>query len=381
MNNIIFVNLTSSYPIAFSANNSKVEFIARGLIEQGNSVTTFNSCLVGSRGVRELKQGVTDFGFEYYLFPEKSVMHGWSNSKLLFRLLRDKKSKTGKNIAFVGMDYFPTMMLAIIFAKIRGYKVVTLFHEWDIVCKQLNFFYKIDAYLKDWFFGWFMNGIFPISHFLEQKARRFHKPMAILPILADYRLPRISSYKGGNNFSFCGHAGYLLRYNLIFNSFVKVVQKKSSATLTLITFGYDWQIEQIKERVRKLGIADNVIIKSQLTTEELNVVYDESLALLIPLQPDTDQDKARFSQKIAEYTASGRPIITTAVGEIPYYFTHDKDAVICDYSDDSYAEAMLDLLEHKDKATLIGKNGRECGEKYFDYRVNGVLVNEFLNKI
>ena len=40
------------------------------------------------------------------------------------------------------------------------------------------------------------------------------------------------------------------------------------------------------------------------------------------------QDRARFSQKIAEYLMAQRPIITVDTGDIPYYFTHGKNAYI-----------------------------------------------------
>lgn len=40
-----------------------------------------------------------------------------------------------------------------------------------------------------------------------------------------------------------------------------------------------------------------VIFKHQIPYEELMDIYKSSLGLLIPLDPDSVQDKARFSQK------------------------------------------------------------------------------------
>ena len=75
-------------------------------------------------------------------------------------------------------------------------------------------------------------------------------------------------------------------------------------------------------------IEDFVIFIQQIPYVELIEIYESSLGLLIPLDPNSLADIARFSQKIAEYLSSSRPVITNNVGEIPYYFTDRKDIII-----------------------------------------------------
>ena len=78
------------------------------------------------------------------------------------------------------------------------------------------------------------------------------------------------------------------------------------------------------------------------------------MGLLIPLDPNSLADIARFSQKIAEYVSTSRPIITSNVGEIPYYFKDKENAIICEYSAKSYADAMLLLQNDGTLANVLG---------------------------
>lgn len=112
-----------------------------------------------------------------------------------------------------------------------------------------------------------------------------------------------------------------------------------------------------------------IIIKRKLPYKELLRLYSDAIALIIPLDPDSEQDKARFSQKIAEYTSSKTPIITNWVGEIPYYFHQGKDVVIAqDYSEKGFSDVFLWCLSHKQELLEIGYQGYQIGKENFNYK-------------
>ena len=181
-----------------------------------------------------------------------------------------------------------------------------------------------------------------------------------------------------DHFTFCGHALYLLRCSIVLDAFNKVLKEREDARLELILVGKNIHLNQVREILKSKGMNDNVSIKSQLPQEELYHIYDTSIGLLIPLDPDNFQDKARFSQKIAEYVASKRPIITSEVGEIPYYFKHEKSAIIVPFDADGYASGMLSLLKNPILANEVGMGGFEVGNACFNYRKMGTEIVEFL---
>lgn len=372
--------VSDGYPFKFTANNSKGEFIALGLKEAGCTVTIIDN-MHGSKGVSSIQQGVSSSGIPYVIFPRigkytaflRNIPRVWSTLKTL-------KHKNDKNHLLMGMMDYPLFIIVAVMGMVLGYKRSTLFHEWHIGIKQTNYFWKIEAYLKDKTFGYFLNAIFPIGHYLQQKALKFKKPMLLVPVLASFKR-KVNSNTSKNCFTFCGHAAYLIRNQIIINAFKEVVKKHSTIKLILILVGTETQKAKVQEILADKGISNSVQIKSKLPQNELYSIYDSSLGLLIPLNPNNLQDKARFSQKIAEYTTSHRPIITSNVGEIPYYFKNNESAIIVPFTTEGYANGMLSLIEDINKGDIIGENGYQIGYSHFNYKEVGEKMKVFLEKL
>lgn len=106
-------------------------------------------------------------------------------------------------------------------------------------------------------------------------------------------------------------------------------------------------------------------------------LYKNAMGLIIPLNPKSEQDHARFSQKIAEYTSSASPIISCKVGEVAYYFKNKESAILCDYSQKGFVDAFTWVTEHPIEASIIGMNGFKVGQKYFNCSVVGKQIIDF----
>lgn len=375
--NIVLIT-SEGYPFQFSANNSKTEFIARGLKENDCKVTIVDTVL-GTKGLANVQVGISPKGIHYYLLPRKGKFSTiFRNLTRLWKILKKEKQEKD-NYVILGMTLYPVFILTAILCAIQGYKRTALFHEWHIGCKQPNSIYKMEAWLKDKTFGYFLNGIFPISHFLLEKGKRFHKPQMILPIMGSYDR-KLHPYTDGCNFTYCGHANYLIRNHLLLDAFKIVIDKYPKAKLTLVLFGNKKQMQEVNQLIQEARIP-SIEIKNQIPVEDLYKLYDTSLGLLIPLEPNNLQDKARFSQKIAEYIGSQRPIITNNVGEIPYYFMNEKSALIVNYDVKSYVKAMIKLINDQKLATNIGENGYKIGVQSFDYKNNAHQIINFMSII
>ncbi|NJK98319.1 MAG: glycosyltransferase family 4 protein [Chloroflexia bacterium] len=105
--------------------------------------------------------------------------------------------------------------------------------------------------------------------------------------------------------------------------------------------------------------------------------YRNACALLIPLR-DTLQDNARFPQKIAEYCAAKRPIISTRIGEVAYYFD-DNSAILAErYNINDFSEKLVYVIQNPEKCEQIAINSYEIGKKYFDYKSYALPLKEFM---
>lgn len=375
--NIVLI-VSEGYPLHFSANNSKAEFIAKGLKEHGCNITIIDNPF-GTKNINKEISGASDKGINYYIFPRKNkVLSIIKNFIKTWKILNEKKQEK-ENFVILGMTFYPIFLILSLICTILGYKKTALFHEWHIGCKQPNLFYKTEAWLKDQTFGYFLDGIFPISHFLQEKSKKFNKPQLLLPIMGSYNR-KVHSYNEKNHFTFCGHAEYLIRNHILLNAFKQIVKEHPTAHLNLVLFGNKKQMEAIFQLIQKIDIK-NIEIRSQIPQDELYKIYDESLGLLIPLDPNSLQDKARFSQKIAEYLGSKRPLITNNVGEIQHYFIHQQTAEIVTYDEQGFYKGMKELINNHTLANKIGENGFKLGEKYFSYLTVSDHIQSFLKTI
>lgn len=363
MNVVIMVS--DGYPHQFSANNAKGEYIARGLKANGCRVAMLDG-IFGTKGYSVPEFGVSDNGIDYCIIPRigkykalfYAIPHVW-------KYLKNRKVKDEDNHLIMGLFQYPFFFIVWAMAIMLGYKRSVLFHEWH-GCLKHNRLWRWEGYLRDMTFGYFVNTIFPISHYLQEKSYHFHRRMMLLPILAAFdREPQKSSQK--EHFTYCCGAPYLLRNTMVLDAFCKFHKEQKKERLQLVVSGNAKQLQDVKLLVDSYLLGESVEIRSQISQDELFRIYDESIALLIPMDPDSLQDKARFSQKIAEYVATGRPIVTSSVGEIPFYFVHRESAMIVPFTADDYYNAMKELAMNSDIADNIGICGRSVGLKNFDY--------------
>lgn len=380
--NIIFLDATQEYPVAFTAANTKVELMGRGLRALGNRVLVING-VIG----RTTAQGAGSSGvLAYVSFPQRiSKYWGWIfNIHSLFKLLRKHRQRDAKNIIVLGASYYFLFLIYVMLGRWLGYRLVVMFDEWHITGMETKISKKANAVMFDYTFGYFLDGILPISEFLEEKAARFGKKQLRLPVLAEYGvLPGCSpSGRQYGYFLYCAHAGYLRVILVLLDALVKYAATGREETLMLILSGKAEQLNCVRREIELRGLNGRVEVRTKVPFKELHELYQQALALLIPLDPDSIQDQARFSQKIAEYLAAARPIITTDVGEIPYYFTDCEDAVIASsHSSDGYTEAMLRAAADLEEASKIGCRGHALGERTFDYRDHCRKLSSFFETI
>lgn len=379
-NNFIFLNVTSNYPNQFTAGNTKMEYMAIGLKELGARVTAINSISSCTKEDKD-ETGISEKGIEYITFCSHKHFKGIYNMKQTYKLLKAKKND-GYNAVIMATSRTHKMLIDIFIAKLAGYKTLFLFHEWRSALKMHSIFHKVDAWLKDHFVIRFFDAYLPISHFLLEKCNNISqkKKKLIVPILADYA-NEPKNYPVKQQFSYCCGVWYMMRNTLLLDAMDKLVKDYNSVEMVLILSGNEKDIALFKETIKKRPSASNIKIRTKVPFDELNEIYSTSLGLIIPLDPNSVADIARFSQKVAEYVATGRPIITNPVGEIPFYFKDGVSACFAHYSTDGFYHSMKMMLDDTTKADEIGYNGFLVGRKYFDFRKVSIELNKLLETV
>ncbi|MDP4276044.1 MAG: glycosyltransferase family 4 protein [Bacteroidota bacterium] len=385
-NNVLFIECTRHYPFKYTASNTKMELIGRGLIEQGDKVSVINPVIGDFNLASRLVSGQTK-GLNYYCFLRRRsiVISLLFNLIQLHTVLKKLKDRTSTNTVVLLETVYPLYLVYIAMAKFSGYKIVNIIHEWHLAWPRKGLT-RVSAFLFDKTFGYFVDGILPISLYLENKIRRFHKPMLRVPILADYADNEYDMKYGStvdNYFFFCGGAVYFRVIKVLIDSFCLFVRERHDRQqLQLVLYGSEQEMHRIASYINETNYVDRIRILPQLSNEELKQKMERAIALLIPLSENSEIDKARFSQKIAEYLSARRPIITVNVGEIQYYFKDAVNAYIVPTLEASLiADKMKKAVEDPAESDLIGLNGYQVGLSCFDYKKHGSSIHRFLLEI
>ncbi len=291
--------------------------------------------------------------------------------EVLFYIKSLKKSKDNYIMLYSRNNFFHLLRLWLL-GKIFNYKIICSIVEiYGYDGRGNGFIRKLNDFLFNKYVPAISNGLVIISHFIEKKLQlnpQYCKYL-IIPPLVDINLFTDENYLSSlknNYFLYCGTIDYKELVLFIIDSFYEINYCKKHLILVLSGKNSDNYL-LIKEKIVSYKIENSVQIISNVSESELISLYRNSLALLIPFRP-TIQDKARFPQKISEYLASSRPIITNENGEIQLYFTNNENAIIVEGFEVSYyAIKMHYVLLNSQEAKRIGENGFKLANEVFDY--------------
>jgi len=270
-------------------------------------------------------------------------------------------------------------------ALILGFRFILNYVELNSSMKgRENICLRFNDMIFDRFAAKIADAVLPISNVLMAHAQNVSpgKPMLKVPALTGVaafdidRRPDREVY-----FLLCAAIGYIEIILFSLRAFERVYDKHPKVFLYLVVNGPTEAVQQLRNEIAGSRACQNIRAYSNLSDEELLQKYVDAVGLLIPLRP-TLQDRARFPQKIAEYAATGNPIITTNYGEVRNYFVDRQSALIAgEYDVNQFAERMLFVLEHPLQAEAIGAAGRKVAEQEFDYHVYGERIRTLITNL
>ena len=275
-------------------------------------------------------------------------------------------------------QFFGILIFYYLLAKLFRFKIILHYVEFRTQFQNRTWLYRINDLLFDKYAVFFCDKIIPISTTLNSHiiSLKHTAQTMIIPPICDFKYfdsikPEIADK---NYFVFCASVSYEEVFLFIIESFLKI-NKPGEITLHLVVKG-ELRNQTLKQLIE--SNQDRIYVFSKLEYENLIAKYKGSLAQLIPLR-NSLQDVARFPQKICEFLASHRPIITTGFGEIKYYFIDNYNALIAtEYETDSYSKKMEWVLNNQDKLQTIAHNSYTAGCTHFDIQSYTSKMHEFL---
>lgn len=274
-------------------------------------------------------------------------------------------------------QYFGIFFIYYLFSKLFKIKTVLHYVELRSSFKGRSLLLQINDLLYDKVAILLCDKIIPISTALNNYVLSL-KPSAqtiIVPPICDFDYfasvePEEIDQK---YYVFCSSVTYDELIIFVISSYLKMENKDVALHLVINGNIENPVINQLIENNK-----DRIYLFSNLKYEKLIAKYKGALAELIPLR-NTMQDCARFPQKICEFLASNRPIITTAYGEINNYFQHRKNAIVSkEYEIESFSEQLDWAVEHQNELESISKESYVTGNTHFNIKSYSYKLDDFL---
>lgn len=333
--------------------------------------------------------------------PYQTVVSDVAGAKMLFmtpvlqikarRIIKELYRQGQHNILYVYSPPSYDNLPIIRFARRIGFKVVFDIVEDDELARvisrsllhRLKVAYNCRASRN---IASIADGIVVISSHLENKFRTTTSnavPIHKLPISVDMNCYPEGRRHFGDPVTlfYAGSFGMKDGIGFLLDAFDKLAAKREDIQLALTGIGADDAMRELFKRIAASPHKDRILYKGYLDDASYYAALN-SADILCMTRVDIGYAQAGFPFKLGEYLATGKPVIATAVSDIPNILRDRQDALlVAPGQSDAIAEAAEFYIADQESAFAIGARGRLLAQRLFDYRVQCEGLYEFISKI
>jgi glycosyltransferase involved in cell wall biosynthesis len=203
-----------------------------------------------------------------------------------------------------------------------------------------------------------------------------------VPILADVAGTAPGAADGSHRIVYAGNLAHADEVRILLESFAILARANADARLQILGDdpGTD-AVARFRALAEQLAAGARVELSGALVRTAAARAIASAAVLALP-RPRTPWSEAGLSAKLADYLATGRPVVTTGIGDIPLYLTHGESAFVVAPGDpDAFAAALAAALADPAHADAIGRRGREVALAAFDVRVHGPRLVAFFESL
>lgn len=295
--------------------------------------------------------------------------------KLCFKIFSSKP----KSIIVYTSDYVLKSIIIII-GKITSANIILEENEYPKILNITTTQSKINKHLK--LYDKFDGMIVMTKELKEYYGKIFNKQIFILPMTVYMeRFIKTKEYKAIDNyFLYVGGSGGFKRdgvENIIYG--FSIFSKKHHLYKLIIIgpFLETSNQREILNFISQNGLTNKIIFKGEISSELIPEFLRGAKGIL--MTPQENYKSGGFPTKLGEFLASGVPVISTAVSDIPKYLNNNNSYLIEPGNDELIADALESIVLNPIKAGRIGENGRKTALLYFSgENYTDALIN-FLN--
>ena len=198
------------------------------------------------------------------------------------------------------------------------------------------------------------------------------KPAYMLPVLIDFEryekggVAAVNNLRGARFLLNSGSFNEKDGLDYLVQSVAKVRRECPEIRLVFTGSATISTQEKILEQAGPTG-KDWITFTGFLSREELIWCYKNAEGLLC-CRSNSDYANYGFPTKLAEYLASGRPVVATTVGDVEDYLADEDSAFLAEPENvESISHAILRLVRDPARADIVGSRGAQVARQQFDY--------------
>jgi|GEM_PF-633103 len=298
-----------------------------------------------------------------------------------------KLAHTDKRCTILALPGDSTVLLIVsrLAAWLHGAKLVVERNEFPLVYRKVS---RINRFI-----GWFNNrfgysrldALIVISTHLEDYFRKILGPgesILRIPIMVEHNLwesSQLPSEADTFTITYCGNLDHEGEVDDLFRAYKGVSQLRRPIHLLIIGGGL--RLSELKSIAQAVNPEGLIEFTGQLSREEIVEKLASSHLLVLPRRGGVFSS-AGFPTKLGEYLATGKPVITTATGDIPLYLKDGESAYLIQPGDvQGLRDKIEEAIAHYDRALQIGQAGRCVAIEHFDIEVNCRKVVSLLTQL
>ena len=139
------------------------------------------------------------------------------------------------------------------------------------------------------------------------------------------------------------------------------------------------EMESYKDAVKKYGLK-NIIFYGRVDRTVLPSLLNNAKALLLARRSNL-QSTGGFPTKLGEYLATGKPVVVTAVGDIPLYLDSTNSFIVKPDDNKAFANRIIEVLSDEDHAAAIGKEGQKLALTVFSAKEQSKNLDIYLKDL
>jgi glycosyltransferase involved in cell wall biosynthesis len=161
-----------------------------------------------------------------------------------------------------------------------------------------------------------------------------------------------------------GHT-YMKSMETLLEAFSIVVKKDGSIKLYVVG-RIGSTLKGIKDKFNYL--LRFIVFTGEQPFSKIPYYLSASDVLVLPME-DSNIERARFPIRLGDYMASGRPIVSNAVGEAKYVIESEECGLTCEPNDiEGFADIILKVVNNRELQERFGTRARKSAEEKYSWQ-------------